>query len=130
MDEWPSPDRAWLVRGANVDGSNLVPEWLEDGYVSVGWDELGDLDPGISRDALADRVRGRFPGRLTGAQRAAVGNLNRFVNLMQPGHLVLTADRDSLYVGRVTADRLIRRQRTQTVRLGGELWNGSTCRRP
>ena len=34
------PDKAWLVRGANVDGVNLVPEWIEQGYVSIGWHEL------------------------------------------------------------------------------------------
>lgn len=102
--KWPYPERAWLVRGANVDGTNLVPEWLEEGYVSVGWHEVGDLQAGISRNALAERVREIYPDEAPGAQRAAVGNLNRFVNVVQPGHLVLTADRDTLYVGRVTGD--------------------------
>ena len=28
----PVARRAWMVRGANVDGYNLVPQWLRDGY--------------------------------------------------------------------------------------------------
>ena len=27
--------RAWLIRGTSVLGANLVPSWLEDGFVSV-----------------------------------------------------------------------------------------------
>jgi MoxR-like ATPase len=102
--EWPYPERAWLVRGANVDGTNLVPEWLEEGYVSVGWDGLGDLQAGVARSVIADKMRDTYPDESPGAQRAAVGNLHRFVNLIQRGDLVLTADRDSLYVGRITGD--------------------------
>lgn len=98
------PGKAWLVRGANVDGVNLVPEWIEQGYVSIGWHELG-ADPLPSTDtAIYERVREAYPDERLGALRAATGNLNRFVNRMQQGHLVLTADGDKLLVGRVVSD--------------------------
>ena len=39
-------ERAWMVRGSNVDGYNLVPDWLHDGFVSLSASQLGGLDPG------------------------------------------------------------------------------------
>ena len=35
-----------MVRGSNVDGFNLVPDWLRDGFVSLSASQLGSLDPG------------------------------------------------------------------------------------
>lgn len=32
------PDvRAWLVRGANAFGENMLPRWFADGFISIGW---------------------------------------------------------------------------------------------
>jgi MoxR-like ATPase len=111
------PEKAWLVRGANVDGVNLVPEWVDQGYVSIGWQELGKLEPPVSLDQMRQRVRETYPEDPPGAWRAAAGNLNSFLNRMQPGHLVVTVDHDRLFVGRVdsepfydASDRLRRRR--------------------
>ena len=100
------PGRAWLIRGANVEGRNLVPEWIEQGFVSIGWPELGDLRPQSSREELAAAFPEAYPEDPPGSQRAGVGNLHRFLNLVRPGHLVVTADGDRVYVGRVTGDSL------------------------
>jgi hypothetical protein len=98
------PDKAWLVRGANVNGTNLVPEWIEQGYISIGWHEVGDLDPALNALEIWEKVKEAYPDDALGASRASAGNLNRFLNMMQPGHLVLTADGDELFVGRITSD--------------------------
>jgi 5-methylcytosine-specific restriction enzyme B len=95
------PERAWLVRGANVDGVNLVPEWITQAYVSIGWHELGELDPPPAGMAMYERVREAYPDEPLGAWRSAAGNLNSFLNRMQPGHLVLTVDKDHVFIGRV-----------------------------
>lgn len=98
------PRKAWLVRGANVDGVNLVPEWVQEGYVSIGWYELGELPPGLDGGQLLELLRVAYPEEPPGSHRASVGNLNRFLNLMQPGDLVVSVDGDRLYVGRITGD--------------------------
>ncbi len=97
------PDKAWLVKGANVEGVNLVPEWIEQGYVSIGWPELGKELP-ATRNELTELIRDTYPDDPPGAWYTAAGNLDRFVNQMQPGHLVLTVAGDALYVGRVVGD--------------------------
>jgi 5-methylcytosine-specific restriction protein B len=98
------PDKAWLVRGANVSGVNLVPQWIEQGYISIGWYEVGDLDPALNALGIWEKVKEAYPDDAPGASRASAGNLNRFLALMRPGHLVLTADGDKLFVGRITSD--------------------------
>ncbi|GIU95785.1 MAG: hypothetical protein KatS3mg012_2242 [Gaiellaceae bacterium] len=95
------PEKAWLVRGKEANGFN---EWFDHGYVAIGWHELGDLDPPPSRVEIYDRVREAYPEDPPGAWRAATGNLNRFLNRIKPGHLVLTADGDRLFIGRVASD--------------------------
>jgi MoxR-like ATPase len=98
------PAHAWLVRGANVDGVNLVPEWIEQAYVSIGWHELGQIEPPVTGQELYDRIREAFPDDAAGGWQSATGNLNRFYNRMEVGDLVLTADGDKLYVGRLTSE--------------------------
>lgn len=96
------PEKAWLVRGANVVGSNLVPEWIENGYVSVGWGEIGEIEPDIDKESLYMRVQETYPDESSGSWRGSVGNLIRFLRLIEPGHLVVTVEGDKIYVGRVT----------------------------
>jgi MoxR-like ATPase len=96
------PEKAWLIRGANVEGRNLVPEWIEQGFVSIGWPELGALPEPVTKEELGTAVADAYPDESLGSQQASVGNLNRFLNLMQPGHLVVVADGEKIYVGRLT----------------------------
>jgi MoxR-like ATPase len=98
------PPRAWLIRGANVDGVNLVPEWIREGYVSIGWHEIGEIPADADGAKLFEFVRATYPDEPAGAWRSSVGNLNSFLNRVRPGHLVLTADKDDLYVGTVTSE--------------------------
>lgn len=96
-------ERAWLVR-PNVRGRNRLPAWLADGYCAVGWYELGEVEAGTSRDELRGRVELAYPDRRPGAVRAAVGNLDRFVNRISPGDRIVTPDGREIHTGRVRSD--------------------------
>ena len=100
----PMPEKAWLIRGATVPGKNMVPEWIEEGFVSIGWPELGALPDTVSRDDLVTAVADAYPEESPGSQRGSVGNLHRFLNSMRAGHLVVVAEGDKVYIGRVTGD--------------------------
>ena len=94
--------RGWLVRGANVHGRNLVPEWLAEGYCSLAYPDLGELPAGRTRSQIDAQLAERQPD-LTSKQRSIhVGVLDRFLNQMQPGDIVATVDGTKVYVGTVT----------------------------
>ena len=96
--------RAWLIRGANVDGHNLIPAWLSEGYCSIGWARVGPVEAGTTRRALAARVDESRPDESPGAKRNDVGNLYRFHNEINIGDLVVTIDGSKVYVGVVTSE--------------------------
>lgn len=112
--------RAWLVRGANVEGINVLPRWFSEGFCSVGWTQLGDLHHGLSRPLIRDAVLQGYPDLSPGAQRVMVGNLHRFLNEISVGDLVVTVDGADVYVGEVagdpifTGEPLVTRQRAVT----------------
>lgn len=94
--------RGWLVRGANVHGRNLVPEWLTEGYCSLAYPDLGELPAGRTRSQIDTQLAERQPD-LTSKQRSIhVGVLDRFLNKMQPGDIIATVDGTKVYVGTVT----------------------------
>src|SRR5689334_4380643 len=49
------PRHAWLIRGANVDGVNMLPRWFSEGFCSIAT-ELPDLPVGTSRQQIARHV--------------------------------------------------------------------------
>lgn len=99
-----APRRAWLMRGANIGGENFVPYFLADGFIAVGWDAPTPLAEGMTRAAIAEVLRDRFPDESAGTIRNWVGIDHRFVNLVEPGDLILTPDGPNLYIGRVSSN--------------------------
>jgi len=94
------PEKAWFMRGT-VNGRSLVPDWVVGGFVSVGWDEIGDIAPeDIGGPDLRELLAAIRPNESPGA---ALGNLSRFIRLMAPGHVVVAVDGDDLFVGRVAS---------------------------
>jgi restriction system protein len=80
---------------------------VEEGFVSVGWDELGDLATlDASRDAFKAALREAYPDYKEGAVPVAAGVLYRFVHEMRPGDLVLYPYKldSTLAFGRLTGD--------------------------
>jgi restriction system protein len=80
---------------------------VEGGFVSIGWEELGDLrEIGPERDALKLRLAATYPTAKPGAIPVWAGVLVRFMTEMQVGDYVISpnkADR-TLNFGRIASD--------------------------
>jgi 5-methylcytosine-specific restriction protein B len=94
--------RAWLVRGANVDGYNFVPQWILGGYVSLSVSQLSDLQPGISYDDLRQAVDIAYQHKSYAYRGQRLEELDRFIRRMREGDLLITPMHGEVFVGRVT----------------------------
>ena len=93
---------AWLVRGAAAFGSNLIPRWLDEGFVSISREEEGDGRPGASVDDVIRATQQFHSDKTTRQLRNGAISAIRFVDRIALGDLILTVDPDDLvYVGRV-----------------------------
>ncbi len=99
----PSGQRAWLVRGV-FEGKSVVEDWVANGYVAIGWTELGELPDGLTRNELLHRMRHAYPDDSLGRLRNQGGNLDRFLNQMTVGDLVVVPDGSDVYVGVVDSE--------------------------
>jgi 5-methylcytosine-specific restriction enzyme B len=93
--------RAWLIRGANVDGYNLVPQWLNDGYVSLSASQLENLEPGISYGELRQAVDTAYRHKSYAYRGQRLDELDRFIRQMNKGDLVMTTMQGGVYLGAV-----------------------------
>lgn len=91
--------RAWLVRGANVGGTNLLPRWFAEGFCSIQWREIPDFPPGTPRGQIAKLVSEGQPDATAVSRGLSVGVLHRFVNEMSVGDIVVTVKGSKVYVG-------------------------------
>ena len=98
----PTQRRGWLVRGANVRGQNFVPDWLEHGYCSIGWEKLSaDAPTGTRQDIYAQLAK--VMPELTPRQLAVrAGEIDLFINQMREGDLVATVDGKVVHLGTIT----------------------------
>jgi 5-methylcytosine-specific restriction protein B len=94
--------RAWMVRGSNVDGFNLVPEWLRDGFVSLNASLLGAMDPDASPEELRRQVEKGYEHKSYAYRAQRLEEFERFLRRMGVGNLVLTTMRGRIYLGQVT----------------------------
>ena len=102
-DEAPVPaKRAWMVRGANVDGYNLVPDWLRDGFVSLSASQLGNADPSIGYDELKQAVETGYQHKSYAYRGQRLEEFDRFLRRMGKGDLVLTPMHGGVFIGEVT----------------------------
>ncbi|WP_432045593.1 AAA family ATPase [Streptomyces asiaticus] len=104
---WRAPRKAWLVRGSNVSGHNLVRQlWLEEGFVSLAGGHLPPLeetDP--TKSALRRYVEEGYEGAASYHQkRGLVDELHAFLTQMRVGDAVATFNGGRLLVGRITGE--------------------------
>jgi 5-methylcytosine-specific restriction protein B len=102
-DEAPAPaKRAWMVRGSNVDGYNLVPDWLRDGFVSLSASQLGQVDPGTSYAELKLAVETGYQHKSYAYRAQRLEEFDRFLRRMGTGDLVLTPLHGGVFLGEIT----------------------------
>jgi 5-methylcytosine-specific restriction enzyme B len=96
-----SVKRAWMVRGSNVDGYNLVPDWLRDGFVSLSASPLGRVDPSIDYDELKQAVETGYQHKSYAYRGQRLEEFDRFLRRMGTGDLVLTPLHGGVFIGEV-----------------------------
>lgn len=104
--EWDpreGPRRAWFVRGANVQGKNLVPKWLAEGFCSIGWLRIGEIVPPVTQQQIYGTLKQGYPDASPNTLRNWAGQLRRFVNEMSEGDLVVTVDGSTVHFGVITS---------------------------
>ncbi|WP_372344171.1 DUF4357 domain-containing protein [Streptomyces sp. KL116D] len=104
---WRAPQKAWLVRGNNVSGHNLVRQlWLKEGLVSLDGAHLPQVDePDPTKSVLRRFVEEGYEGSATYHQkRGLVDELHAFFTQMRPGDTVATLSDGLLHLGRITSD--------------------------
>ncbi|MFC7981028.1 DUF4357 domain-containing protein [Streptomyces sp. NPDC057336] len=104
---WRTPRKAWLVRGSNVAGRDLVKRlWLSDGLVTLPATHLplfDEDDP--TKSALRRYVQEGYDAAASYSQKQAmVDELHYFLTQMRPGDTVCTISGGLLYVGLVDGD--------------------------
>jgi 5-methylcytosine-specific restriction enzyme B len=104
---WRPPRKAWLVRGSNVSGHNLVRQlWLTEGFVSLAGAHLPPLeetDP--TKSVLRRYVEEGYEGAASYNQkRGLVDELHAFLTQMRVGDTVATIGDGQLHVGRITGE--------------------------
>jgi 5-methylcytosine-specific restriction protein B len=103
QEEAPAPaKRAWMVRGSSVDGYNLVPQWLREGFVSLSASQLARLDPAVSYEELRQAVEQDYEHKSYAYREQRLAEFDRFIRRMRAGDLVLTTAQGKVYIGEVT----------------------------
>jgi restriction system protein len=94
---------AWMVR-AGRGGKCL--EHFEKGFVTIGWSALGDLTSLKSKEAIAEVYDQANPSAKPGKRNLAVGMIDKFVNQMALGDMVVTYNSQTreYMVGEITGN--------------------------
>ncbi|MFD8438138.1 AAA family ATPase [Streptomyces microflavus] len=93
--------RGWLVRGHNVGGHDVIPDWLGRGYCSLSWREVPEIPGGATKQQIRQAVAEAMPEATAQLRGAAAYQLHVFLAEMQPGDLVVTVTPDEVHVGTV-----------------------------
>ena len=90
-----------------VHNDTLTRQLVEGGFVSIGWDELGDLRAiSAGREALKTALADAFPDSKPRAIAGWAGILTRFRDEMQPGDIVVAPYKpdSTINIGIITGD--------------------------
>lgn len=94
-----------IVWGLHM-GEHVGGRPIDDGYVAIGWHELGDLKQYPDRDAFKAAIAEKLPEAKKGAHPVYAGILYRFAYEMQAGDIVVYPSKHDrmVNVGRLTGE--------------------------
>lgn len=96
--------RAWLVRGSNVNGRDLVSIWLAKGSCSIAATQLRPVEPPLSRRDIAALVEEDYAHVSYNARNEKTSEFDVFLNRVQIDDLVVTTSKGDVFVGTVTGE--------------------------
>lgn len=108
------PRRAWLVRAPDTGATDLLQDWLNEGYCGVEAARLRELEAGSGEDAVRQAVAADYAHLAQVALRDKTTEIHLFLNRIREGDLVLAPARegDLAYLGKITSGPYFTTDRT------------------
>lgn len=101
---WEAFMTAWMIRAGRA--GVYAADWLECGYIGIGWDFGGVDISAMSREEIRTAYESSHPGESRSKVAAAVGQINRFAHDIVRGSSVVMYDPQTrlYHVGEITGD--------------------------
>jgi len=96
--------RAWLVRGSSVRGVDMIPTWLEEGFVSLPASQLAPLELPAEPAEIRAAVDEGYAQVSYLKREEKVREVRSFLLTMKPDDLVMTTSNGIIHVGTITAE--------------------------
>lgn len=100
----PVARRAWLVRGSNVNGRDLVGDWLSKGSCSLAASQLRTIEPPLTRREIAALVEDDYAHVSYNARNEKTVEFDTFLNRIQIDDLVVTTSKGDVFIGTITSE--------------------------
>jgi 5-methylcytosine-specific restriction protein B len=96
--------RAWLVRGSSVNGQDLVPTWLAQGWCSIEASRLSAIEETVSGTELRQIVSEAYSHKDYSSRERLAREVEAFLRRMRPDDIVLTAHEGAVIIGLIEGD--------------------------
>ncbi|MDR3203570.1 MAG: hypothetical protein LBV23_02325 [Deltaproteobacteria bacterium] len=94
----------WVIR-PEPNFTNRLDSFIADNMVAIGWPAVGDLGGGLDRNQLSSRLLRtyeHYKDEQKSELAVAAGVLDRFVNQIRIGDIILVPNDDKIYLAEVT----------------------------
>lgn len=121
--------RMWMVRAGR--GAESIDDFIEKGVVAIGWDGLGDIPKGASREDIAKKLISENPARSKSRVANNAGQIWRYINEIEVGDYVVSYDpgRRVYHVGEIKTNvRWVLGEIEELPRVRSVKWLGEVAR--